>query len=129
MIRVTADGSTDAVIEQVLGTPPEGKPIDLGDPILSRNTSVLIAAGRRDREVYSVRWHGTKVPRCCSVDGIPIVGAQHGQVVGTGGVPLGTYGRLVEFGEWVGNPSLRPDTGFDPNEQWIVIYVRPEAAL
>ena len=47
---------------------------------------------------FLVEWSGSKIPRGAAIDGVAIAWTQNGMVTGAGGVDLGTYERLVEFG-------------------------------
>lgn len=72
--------------------------VDLGDKAANQKLNEYLAKLREGREMYLVSWRGSKIPRGVKVKGYQIVWTQNGVVTESGGMQIGTYQRLREFG-------------------------------
>ncbi len=76
----------------------DGPSVDLGDKAANQKLNEYLAKLREGREMYLVSWRGSKIPRGVKIKWYEIVWTQNGAVTVSGGMQMGTYQRLVEFG-------------------------------
>lgn len=76
----------------------DGPSVDVGDKAVNQKLNEYLAKVREGREMYLVAWRGSKIPRGVKVKGYQIVWTQNGVVTASGGMQIGTYQRLKEFG-------------------------------
>lgn len=72
--------------------------VSLGNATVERKLAQLRQEVQNGARAFLLDWEGSKIPRGVEICGHVINWTQHGNVSATGGLVIGTYDRIVEFG-------------------------------